>query len=171
MSRHDDEIYLKQMKDYAAEVVQFSYGRARADLDSDRMYMLATCRLLEMMGEAAYQLPGSSRESLPEVPWKQLTGLRHRLVHAYDKLNFDIIWEIVTADLPPLIAMLDRLIDAQSPSADGGSPPPGQPCGDLPGQAGVGDDQGAIGREAPAPGGPAEVVEEERGDGLAGDPA
>ena len=171
MSRHDDATYLKQMRDYAAEVVQFSDGRARAELDSDRMYMLATCRLLEMMGEAAYQLPGSSRESLPEVPWKQVIGLRHRLVHAYDKLNFDILWGIVTADLPPLIAALDRLLDAPSPSSGGDSPPPGQPRGDLPGQAGVGDDQGPVGPEAPAPGGPAEVVEEERGDGLADDPS
>jgi uncharacterized protein with HEPN domain len=103
------------MRDYAAEAVRFSQGRSRADLDVDRMFMLATCRLLEMLGEAACQLPQPTRDAAPQVPWSQIIGLRHRLVHAYDLINLDIIWNIVTADLPPLIASLDALIASSSP--------------------------------------------------------
>jgi uncharacterized protein with HEPN domain len=110
MSRHDEQTYLKHMRDYAAEAVGFSQGRTRADLDGDRMFMLATCRLLEMLGEAACQIPQASRDAAPGVPWAQIIGLHHRLVHAYDQINLDILWNIVSVDLPPLIAGLDVLI-------------------------------------------------------------
>jgi len=103
------------MRDYAAETVQFSQARVRADLDTDRMFMLATCRLLEMLGEAACQLPADFRDGTPQVPWKQLIGLRHRLVHAYDQINLDIIWNTVTGDLPSLIATLDALLSFPTP--------------------------------------------------------
>jgi len=110
MSRHDEITYLRHMRDYAAETVLFTRDRARSDLDSDRMLMLATCRLLEMMGESACQLPARFRDEAAGIPWKQLIGLRHRLVHAYDQVDLEIIWNIATVDLPPLIASLDRLI-------------------------------------------------------------
>lgn len=74
------------------------------------MFMLTTCRLLEMLGEAACQLPSSFRDAAPQVPWAQIIGLRHRLVHAYDQIDLDILWNIVTLDLPPLIAALDVLV-------------------------------------------------------------
>ncbi|WP_435009347.1 HepT-like ribonuclease domain-containing protein [Tundrisphaera lichenicola] len=110
MSRHDDLTYLKHMRDYAAEAVSFTRDRRRADLDTDRMLMLAVCRLLEMMGESACQLPASFRERETEIPWKQIIGVRHRLVHAYDQVDLDIIWNIAIGDLPPLIAALDRVL-------------------------------------------------------------
>ena len=119
MSRHDEITYLKHMRDYAAEAVLFTKDRTRADLDSDRMLMLATCRLMEMMGESACQLPLSFREGVPEVPWKQIIGLRHRLVHAYDQVDLDILWNIARADLPALIATLDRLISSTGDDQSG----------------------------------------------------
>jgi len=56
------------MRDFAVEAVKFSQGRSRGDLDTDRMLTLATCRLLEMMGEAACQLPEAFRDGVPEIP-------------------------------------------------------------------------------------------------------
>ncbi|MGP0069547.1 MAG: DUF86 domain-containing protein [Isosphaeraceae bacterium] len=115
MSRHDEATYLKQMRDYATEAVQFSQGRVRADLDTDRMLMLAICRLLEMLGEAACQLPQGFRDGTSQIPWQAIIGLRHRLVHAYDQLNLDIIWTTVTSDLPPLIVTLETLLNPPTP--------------------------------------------------------
>lgn len=110
MSRHDESTYLKHMRDYAEEALRFSAGRSRSDLDVDRMFMLATCRLLEMLGEASCQITQATRDASPRIPWAQIIGLRHRLVHAYDQINLDIVWNIVTTDLPPLIGELDALI-------------------------------------------------------------
>jgi uncharacterized protein with HEPN domain len=74
------------------------------------MLMLATTRLLEMMGEAATQVSAATRIQNPQIPWPSIIGLRHRLVHAYDQINLDIIWDILANDPPPLIAALDALL-------------------------------------------------------------
>jgi len=68
MPRHTETTYLGHMRDFAVEAVKFSQGRSRGDLDTDRMLTLATCRLLEMMGEAACQLPEAFRDGVPEIP-------------------------------------------------------------------------------------------------------
>jgi len=110
MSSHDETVYLKHMRDYATEAWQLASGRCRADLDADRTFMLATSRLLEMMGEAATRLSDTTRLQNPDIPWKEAIGLRHHLVHGYDKVNLDMIWEVLSVDLPPLIASLDKLL-------------------------------------------------------------
>lgn len=90
-------------------------GRSRADLDADRMLNLAMVRLLEILGEAARRVPVEARELHPGVPWTQIIGLRSRLIHDYDEVDFDILWQIVTADLPPLIAELERAVASLPP--------------------------------------------------------
>ncbi len=72
--------------------------------------MLAMTRLLEMIGEAATQVSAATRIQNPRVAWQPIIGLRHRLVHAYDQINLDIIWDIISNDLPLLIAALDAML-------------------------------------------------------------
>ena len=82
-------------------------GRKRSDLDSDRQFNLALVRLLEIIGEAANRVPADQRVGIPEVPWAQIVGLRNRLIHGYDEVDFDILWQIVYHDLPKLIKALE----------------------------------------------------------------
>ncbi len=82
-------------------------GRKRADLDSDRQFNLALVRLLEIVGEAANRVPADQRAHIPEIPWPEIVGLRNRLIHGYDEVDFDILWQIVAHDLPRLIEILE----------------------------------------------------------------
>lgn len=82
-------------------------GRKRADLDSDRQFNLALVRLLEIVGEAANRVPVDQRARIPEIPWPEIVGLRNRLIHGYDEVDFDILWQIVGHDLPRLIEILE----------------------------------------------------------------
>jgi uncharacterized protein with HEPN domain len=113
MSRHDPEIALRQILAYAREVVAISYGKTRVDLDNDRMLNLALTRLLEIIGEAANRVPDSVQEKYPNLPWLQMIGLRNRLIHGYDNVDFDILWVIVTQDLPGLIAQLESILETK----------------------------------------------------------
>jgi uncharacterized protein with HEPN domain len=87
------------MLDHAREAVQLVHGHERADLDQDRLLNLALVRLLEIVGEAANRVPERERERLPEIPWPQIVSLRNRLIHGYDDVDFDILWQIVSRDL------------------------------------------------------------------------
>jgi len=110
MSRHDPGVYLLQMRDHAREAVDLAKGHTRADLDRVRMLNLSLVRLCEVIGEAAVRVPEADRIQWPSIPWRAVVGLRNRLIHAYDQINFDTLWDIVQNDLPPLIAALEEIL-------------------------------------------------------------
>jgi len=95
------------MLDYAHEAAEMARGRKRADLDTDRQFNLALVRLIEIIGEAANRVPEAERARMREVPWPQIVSLRNRLIHGYDEVDFNILWQIVTDDLPKLIEALE----------------------------------------------------------------
>lgn len=101
------------MLGYAREAREMAQGRTRADLDQERMFELAMMRLLEVIGEGATRLPDELRERYPDVPWASIVGLRNRLIHAYDRINFDIVWDILTLDMPVLIEKLERILNEE----------------------------------------------------------
>jgi uncharacterized protein with HEPN domain len=109
----DDRILLRHMLDAARKASDFIKGRSRADLDCDEMLALAIIRLLEVIGEAARGLSQDIRDSHPEVAWKQITGTRDRLIHGYFDVDLDIIWAILTRDLPPLVSSLEKLLSQE----------------------------------------------------------
>ncbi len=98
------------MLDHAKEAVAMIEGKRRADLDRDRQLNLALVRLMEIIGEAASRIPEDARCRYPQVPWTQIVSLRNRLIHGYDAVDFDILWEILKSDLPPLIAALEKAV-------------------------------------------------------------
>ncbi|MCA1592885.1 MAG: DUF86 domain-containing protein [Acidobacteria bacterium] len=110
MSKRDRTLALRHMLDHAKEAISFAQGRTRADLDSNRLLNLALVRLLEIVGEAAGRVPQDVCVNHPEIPWPQIVSLRNRLIHGYDSVDLDILWQIITVDLPPLIAYLENAI-------------------------------------------------------------
>lgn len=111
----DDAIRLQHMLDAALEAMEFAKGRSRADLDGDRMLVLSLVKDIEIIGEAGYQISDVTRNQLSTIPWEDIIGMRHRLVHAYFDINLDILWQTVQEDLPALIALLEPLV----PKLDG----------------------------------------------------
>jgi uncharacterized protein with HEPN domain len=106
----DDRTRLQHIAEAADLVLQFIKGRTRNDLDSDAMLLLAVVRALEIIGEAANNVSAETRANLPDLPWTQMIGMRHRLVHAYFDVNRDIVWSTATQAVPPLAERLKTLL-------------------------------------------------------------
>lgn len=113
MPRRETVVRLRHMLDNAREAVDMAQGKTRANLDTDRALNLALVRLLEIIGEAASRIPKGERELYPDIPWPEIVGLRNRLIHGYDEVDLDIVWQIVTADLPPLIKSLEKILEGK----------------------------------------------------------
>jgi len=111
MSRREDGVTLRQMLDHAREAVEMVRDRPRSDLDSDRQLELSLTRLLEIIGEAARRVSEAGREQHPDLPWRQIIGMRHRLIHGYDQVDLGILWEVVRHDLPSVIRRLEEILD------------------------------------------------------------
>ena len=110
MSQHDDTVRLRHMLDAARKAQDFVRGRARGDLDTNEQLMLALVRLLEVIGEAAKGITPATRQRYPAIAWKDIVGTRDRLIHGYFDVDLDIVWQIVSVDLPSLITELERVI-------------------------------------------------------------
>ncbi len=108
--RPNDRIRLHHMLDAAQAACQFVQNRSRADLDRDLQLVWALVKAVEIIGEAAYQMTSASRAEVAGVPWEDIIGMRHRLVHAYFDINLDVLWKTIQQDLPPLIAALKEAL-------------------------------------------------------------
>lgn len=106
----NDLVRIRHILDAAREAIAFCQGRSREDLTNDRLLNLSLVRLLEIIGKAARGVSDACREVHREIAWKKMAGMRDRLIHGYFDVDLDIVWETVTKDLPPLIALLERLI-------------------------------------------------------------
>jgi len=109
MSHRDDNATLRQMLSHAREALGLVAGKSRADLDRERVLALALIQLLQIVGEAADRVSADYCNAHPEIPWAQIVSLRNRLIHGYDVIDLDIVWSILSTDLPKLIAELERL--------------------------------------------------------------
>jgi len=67
---------------------------------------------LEIIGEAAKNVSPETRQRHPKIPWKEIGGTRDRLIHGYFDVDWDILWPILTVDLPPLITELEHALAA-----------------------------------------------------------
>lgn len=111
MSMRDDAVSLKDMLNHAREAVTLLRDTNREAFRDQRVLQLALTRLVEVVGEAANRVSGATRQAHPEVPWPQIVGMRNRLIHGYDVIDYDLLWDTVTGDLPELIAALERIVE------------------------------------------------------------
>ena len=103
-----DDVRLRHMLEAALEALEFARGATREDLDSNRVLAYALVRCLGIFGEAARQVSLETRQDHPAIPWQDIIGMRNRLVHAYYDINYDVVWQTVKDDLPPLIEALEQ---------------------------------------------------------------
>ena len=108
--RKTDLVRLHHILDAGREAITFSQGRSRVDLDTDRMLQLSLVRLLEIIGEAAKGLSPEFRSAHAAIPWRKMSGMRDRLIHAYFDVNLDVVWETVRCDLPQLVEALEEIL-------------------------------------------------------------
>ncbi|MFC1495932.1 DUF86 domain-containing protein [Candidatus Margulisiibacteriota bacterium] len=107
---NEDLVRIRHMLDASKKASSFAQGRKRDELESDEQLSLALIRLLEVIGEAAKGVSSSSRQQYPEIAWKEIAGTRDRLIHGYFDVDLDIVWEIITDDIPLLIIQLEKII-------------------------------------------------------------
>ena len=110
MTLRNDTVALRHMRDYAAQATAIGRAHSRNDLDADFLFGMGIAKLVEVIGEAANRVSPAIQDAHPHIPWKQIVGTRNRLVHGYDEIDFDILWRIVSVELPPLVEQLEAIL-------------------------------------------------------------
>lgn len=107
MPRPDDPTHIRHMLEAARKIRMFAEGHTRDDLETDELRALGLVRLLEIIGEAATRVTDATKTNNVAIPWAQMIGMRNRLIHGYDVIDLDILWQTVTEDVPVLIKSLE----------------------------------------------------------------
>ena len=109
MPKRDAELLVEDMLEALRKIDSYTAGMDHSAFLQDEKTVDAVVRNLEVLGEAARQIPDEFAAGHPNVPWRKITGLRNRIVHDYFGLDLEIIWQIVRNDLPPLKAALEKM--------------------------------------------------------------
>ncbi len=89
-----DLVRLRHMRDYAQEAIAFVQDKTSSQFLDDRKLQLAVTHLIELVGEAANHISSETQSQFLEIPWPQVVGMRHRLIHGYDFLGTGSVeWE------------------------------------------------------------------------------
>ncbi|MBI2970451.1 MAG: DUF86 domain-containing protein [Gammaproteobacteria bacterium] len=102
------------MKACCGRTRKYTLGLSREAFLSQGMVYDATLRNLELLGEAAGHIPEETRALAPDIPWRQIIGMRNILIHGYLGIDDDIIWDIVTNEIEKLLLALEKLETAGS---------------------------------------------------------
>ncbi len=94
--------YVADILNAAREVEDFTRGMSSEEFAADRKTVNAVIRSLEVMGEAAKRIPQHLRDQYPAIPWKQMAGMRDKLIHEYSGVDLETVWAVVKRELPPL---------------------------------------------------------------------
>jgi uncharacterized protein with HEPN domain len=106
----DDLHYVGHIVDSARRIEVNMQDVSREAFDANEVLRLAIAHLIQTMGEAARLLSPAFRQQHGRVPWQQIVGMRNRLVHDYLNVDFDIVWQVATVDVPVLLAQLVPMI-------------------------------------------------------------
>ena len=111
MPKRDDEGRLRDMLEYSREAVASLQGMDREDLRKSRMLELSLARLVEILGEAAARISEERQKQHSNIPWRDIIDMRNRLIHGYDSVDVDVLWDTVMNDLPDLIGALEAILE------------------------------------------------------------
>jgi uncharacterized protein with HEPN domain len=102
--------YLADIRDAVAKAQEFVAGMSLERFEADEKTAYAVVRALEIIGEAAGKIPESVQARYPQIPWREMIGMRHVLIHDYMGVNYRVVWNTVQNDLPPLKPQIEQMI-------------------------------------------------------------
>jgi len=101
---------LRHILEAVDRIQRYTGGRTIEQFSMEQQCLDAVVWNLTVIGEAVRHIPDSVFTAYPEVPWLQMRGIRNRIVHEYDRLDVEIIWNVVQSELPPLVPVLRRIM-------------------------------------------------------------
>ena len=109
MTSRDRDIAIK-IQSYCAKINKFAYGHDYQSFVSDDKTTFSCSFALGQIGELANKLSDEFKKNYIQLPWKKMTALRHRIVHGYDSVEMDLLWDIVKDDVPKLHEYIQHIL-------------------------------------------------------------
>jgi uncharacterized protein with HEPN domain len=105
-----DRVFIAQMIEAAEAALEFCDGETREQFLDDRLVAFAVVRAIQLVGQAARGVSIEVQDARPEIPWRQMIGMRNVVVHDYADVDLTLVWKTVHDDLPGLIERLQAVL-------------------------------------------------------------
>ena len=105
-----DEAYLKHVMDAVSDIEKFMESISKEGFFKNKEKQYAVLRALEIIGEAVKNLSGVLKSKHREVPWKDIAGMRDKLIHEYFGVNLELVWVTVKKNLPELKKQIQEIL-------------------------------------------------------------
>jgi uncharacterized protein with HEPN domain len=99
-------LYFDDLVEACPRIVAYSSGMSREQFETSTLHYDATVRNIELLGEAAKNIPEDIRAGMAKIPWRELIAIRNVVAHGYFGINNDILWDIVSRKAPELLIRL-----------------------------------------------------------------
>lgn len=98
----DDMVYLNHIMDAISRIEEYVYGLTHDDFIENYLIQDGVIRQIQVMGEATKKISDNTRGKYPDIPWKDIAGMRDKLIHDYFGIDLDAVWDTVEKDIPVL---------------------------------------------------------------------
>ena len=107
----DPIIFIKHILENIEDIEKFSEGLDKKEFQENRLKQKAIIRSIEVIGEAAKNIPDSFKEKCPDIVWKDIIGTRDKLIHHYFGVDLNAVWKVVKEDIPELKIRIKSLLE------------------------------------------------------------
>ena len=104
-------IYLKDIKHSIISIENFIEDINFEQFKSDDKTSSAVIRKFEIIGEATKKIPENIKEKFPQIPWKDIAGMRDKLIHAYSEVDLKLVWKTIQKRLPELKTFIEKMLE------------------------------------------------------------
>ncbi len=109
--KRDSRLFLRDILEAAQQIKSFVAGFDYLQFQSDDKTSSAVIRKLEIIGEAVKHIPDAIKEKYPNIKWKEVAGMRDRLVHGYFGVDYSLVWDTTQTDIPRLITEISQILN------------------------------------------------------------
>ena len=110
MSKHDPKVTLQQVADHARRAQELCTANTLPEILADWQKRAAFERVMEVLGEAVKRLPLELTARYPAVDWRGIAGMRDRVSHGYDAIDYDLLWQSVETRVPGLLVTVEQMV-------------------------------------------------------------
>ena len=108
--KKDVLVYIEDILDAMGKAETFVAGLTYEQFETDFRTNFAVVRAIEVIGEATKRLPNAFRDQYPEIPWKDMAGMRDVVIHGYNNVNLRIVWDVVKRDIPIIKPQIRQIL-------------------------------------------------------------